>query len=102
VLYTRAAALFRDLALARADGSQCNLLAQLSRVDVLVVDDWAIAAHRRTPFILGQFLFSRAHRSGTIRAARGNLHLVEIRPGRYTVGATRNRTARSFVRRSMA
>lgn len=43
VLYTRAAALFRDLALARADGSQRNLLARLSRVDVLVVDDWAMA-----------------------------------------------------------
>ena len=42
-LYTRTAALFRDLALARADGSQRNLLARLSRVDVLVVDDWAMA-----------------------------------------------------------
>ncbi len=40
---TRAAALFRDLALARADGSFGNLLARLSRVDVLVVDDWAMA-----------------------------------------------------------
>jgi DNA replication protein DnaC len=59
VLYTRAAELFRDLALAlaRVDGSQRNLLARLSRVDVLVVDDWA------TPPIAG------------IRAARllGNL-----------------------------
>ena len=35
VLYTRAAALFRDLALARADGSLRNLLARLGRVDVL-------------------------------------------------------------------
>ena len=43
VFYTRAAALFRDLALARADGSLRNLLARLSRVDVLVVDDWAMA-----------------------------------------------------------
>ena len=54
VLYTRAAALFRDLALARADGSQRNLLARLSRVDVLVVDDWAMApmqeAHCRKRF----------------------------------------------------
>ncbi len=41
--YTRAAALFRDLALARADGSFRNLLARLSRVDVLVIDDWAMA-----------------------------------------------------------
>lgn len=43
VLYTRAAALFRDLNLARADGSLRNLLARLARVDVLVLDDWAIA-----------------------------------------------------------
>jgi DNA replication protein DnaC len=42
-LYTRAAALFRDLNLARADGSLRNLLARLARVDVLVLDDWAIA-----------------------------------------------------------
>jgi DNA replication protein DnaC len=41
--YTRAAALFRDLAMARADGSFRNLLARLSRIDVLVVDDWAMA-----------------------------------------------------------
>jgi len=43
VLYTRAAALFRDLTVARADGSLRNLLARLGRVDVLVVDDWAMA-----------------------------------------------------------
>jgi DNA replication protein DnaC len=43
LLYTRAAALFRDLALARADGSLRLLLAKLSRIDVLVIDDWAIA-----------------------------------------------------------
>jgi len=42
-LYTRAAALFRDLAIARADGSLRNLLARLSRIDVLVIDDWAMA-----------------------------------------------------------
>ena len=41
--YTRAAVLFRDLALARADGSFRHLLARLSRIDVLVVDDWAMA-----------------------------------------------------------
>jgi DNA replication protein DnaC len=42
-LYTRAAALFRDLAIARADGSLRNLLVRLSRIDVLVLDDWAMA-----------------------------------------------------------
>ena len=40
--YTRAAALFRDLALARADGSLRNMLLRLSKIDVLVVDDWAM------------------------------------------------------------
>ena len=41
--YTRAAALFHDLALTGADGSFRNLLARLSRIDVLVIDDWAMA-----------------------------------------------------------
>ncbi|MBI4893033.1 MAG: ATP-binding protein [Acidobacteria bacterium] len=43
VLAMRAPALFRDLALARADGSLRNMLARLARIDVLVVDDWAMA-----------------------------------------------------------
>jgi DNA replication protein DnaC len=42
-LYRRATALFRDLALARADGSLRQLLIRLSRIDVLVIDDWAMA-----------------------------------------------------------
>jgi DNA replication protein DnaC len=42
-LFTRAAALFRDLAIARADGSLRHLLARLGRIDVLVIDDWAMA-----------------------------------------------------------
>jgi DNA replication protein DnaC len=44
VLYTRAGRLFRDLAIARADGSLDKLLSKLARTDVLVVDDWAMAA----------------------------------------------------------
>jgi len=43
VFYCRAASLFRDLAIARADGSLRSLLTRLSRVDVLIVDDWAMA-----------------------------------------------------------
>jgi DNA replication protein DnaC len=43
-LYARASRLFRDLAVARADGSLDKLWSQLVRVDVLVVDDWAMAA----------------------------------------------------------
>jgi DNA replication protein DnaC len=42
-LYTRSTALFRDLAIARADGSLRLLLAKLSRIDLLVIDDWAMA-----------------------------------------------------------
>ena len=42
-LYTRAAELFRDLAIAHADGSLRSLLTRLSRIDVLMIDDWAIA-----------------------------------------------------------
>ena len=41
--YVRATALFRDLEIARADGSFRTLLARLSRIDVLVIDDWAMA-----------------------------------------------------------
>jgi DNA replication protein DnaC len=41
--YTRATQLFRDLSLARADGSLRSLLGRLARLDVLVVDDWAMA-----------------------------------------------------------
>jgi DNA replication protein DnaC len=42
-LYLRAAALLRDLALARADGSLRHFLARLARIEVLVIDDWAMA-----------------------------------------------------------
>ena len=42
-LYYRASALFRDLAIARADGSLRTLLARLRRIEVLLIDDWAMA-----------------------------------------------------------
>jgi DNA replication protein DnaC len=42
-LYTRASRLLRDLAVARADGSFGKLLDRLARIDVLIVDDWAMA-----------------------------------------------------------
>jgi DNA replication protein DnaC len=41
--FVRAPQLFRDLALARADGSLGPRLARLARMDVLIVDDWAHA-----------------------------------------------------------
>ena len=43
-LYTRAQSLFRDLAMARANLSPHNILAQLNRIDVLVIADWAMTS----------------------------------------------------------
>ena len=48
VYYTRATALFRDLNLARADGSLRQLLKRLNRIDVLAIDDWAMAPMSET------------------------------------------------------
>jgi DNA replication protein DnaC len=42
-MYRRAPRFFDELRLARADGSYARLLARVARVDVLVVDDFAIA-----------------------------------------------------------
>ncbi|HEY7389554.1 MAG TPA: IS21-like element helper ATPase IstB [Bryobacteraceae bacterium] len=41
--FATAAQLFRDLELARADGSYAKKLRTLGQVDVLIVDDWAMA-----------------------------------------------------------
>ena len=41
-LFYKSVELSRDLATARVDGSQRKLLSQLSAVDVLVIDDWAM------------------------------------------------------------
>jgi DNA replication protein DnaC len=42
--FIKASDLFRDLAMARADGSHRKLLYRLGRVNVLIVDDWAMAS----------------------------------------------------------
>lgn len=42
-LFTKSSQLFRDLAMARADGSLGKLRCRLARLDVLIVDDWAMA-----------------------------------------------------------
>ena len=42
-LYTRAAALFCDLAIARV-GASAPLPAKLSRIDLIVIDEWAMGA----------------------------------------------------------
>jgi DNA replication protein DnaC len=41
--FRQAPKLFRDLAVARADGSLSSFLARLAKIDVLVVDDWVNA-----------------------------------------------------------
>ncbi len=41
--FSKASELFAELAMARADGSHRKLRYRLSRVDVLIVDDWAMA-----------------------------------------------------------
>lgn len=42
-LYLRVPRLFRDLAIARGDGSYEKLLKRYARMDVLVLDDWGLA-----------------------------------------------------------
>jgi len=42
-LYRRASRFFQELATARADGSYTRLLGRLARLDVLVIDDWALS-----------------------------------------------------------
>jgi DNA replication protein DnaC len=42
-VYRRASRLFNELSLARADGTYPRVLVRLAKVDVLVLDDWAMA-----------------------------------------------------------
>ena len=42
--YTRQPVLFRELSMARADGTLHKRLAKLARVDILIVDDFAMTA----------------------------------------------------------
>lgn len=45
-IYRRASRLFGELTLAKADGTYTRLLSKLARIDVLVIDDWALAPAR--------------------------------------------------------
>jgi DNA replication protein DnaC len=40
----KAAELFRDLAVARTDGSKSKLMDRLGRVDLLIMNDWAMSS----------------------------------------------------------
>jgi DNA replication protein DnaC len=85
-LYTRAAALFRDLAIARADGSLRSLLARFSRIDVLVIDDWAMAplaeAERRDFWEICEDRYqtrsTNRFRQGRVNAATDQLPLPAV------------------------
>lgn len=45
-IYRRVPRLYEELALARADGTYARFLQRLARIDVLVLDDWALAPPR--------------------------------------------------------
>jgi DNA replication protein DnaC len=47
-LHRRASRFFQELALARADGTYGKLLARLARIDVLLIDDWALSPARES------------------------------------------------------
>jgi DNA replication protein DnaC len=47
-LYRRASRLFDELTLAHADGSYAQFLSRMARIDVLVIDDWALTPARDT------------------------------------------------------
>jgi DNA replication protein DnaC len=118
-LYLRAAALLRDLALARADGSLRHLLAQLGRIDVLVIDDWAMAPlnenerrevweicedryQTRSTILTSQLPVSRWHEQiGDPTIAHGildrlvhNAHRIEMRGESMRRNVIRRRTRR--------
>ncbi len=44
VLYRRSPRLFEELRLSHADGSYGRVLGRLARIDVLIIDDWGLAA----------------------------------------------------------
>jgi DNA replication protein DnaC len=44
MMYVRAPRLLHDVSIARADGSYNRLLAKLAKIDVLVIDDFALVA----------------------------------------------------------
>lgn len=48
VLYVRAPRLYQDLAVSRGDGSYARLLTRLTRTQLLVIDDWGLAALKDT------------------------------------------------------
>jgi DNA replication protein DnaC len=86
VLYCSARRLFRDLAMARADGSLDKLLTRLAHLDVLVVDDWAMSAlsdSERRDFL--EICDDRYQSHSTILASQIPLNLWHERIGEPTL-----------------
>lgn len=70
-LYRRASRLYEELALARADGSYARLLMRIARVDVLVIDDFALTPLREQDrHALLDVLEDRYNSRSTILAAQ--------------------------------
>jgi len=63
----RASRLFHELAVARGDGSYTRLLARLAKTDLLVIDDWGLAAltHTERQDVL-EILEDRSERASTL------------------------------------
>jgi DNA replication protein DnaC len=89
-LYWRVSRLFHELALARADGTYPRLLAKLARVDVLVLDDFALAPPRRPNAAIS----SRSWRTGTAPARRSSRANCRLRTG-MSISGTRPSRMRS-------
>ena len=63
-LYYYAPKLFRQLAQAQADGSLTRLLKKLSRIDLLLVDDWALVPVQPDQYHLFHEILDDRHDSG--------------------------------------
>ena len=67
VLYQRVSRLFEALALARGDGRHSRMLKSLSRIDLLILDDWGLSVLTQAQRIdLLEILEDRNGRSATI------------------------------------
>jgi DNA replication protein DnaC len=71
VLYRRASRLFEEMHLARADGSYVRMLARIARMEVLVLDDWALTKLREQERLdLLEILEDRAENRSTVMTSQ--------------------------------
>lgn len=78
VLYRRASRLFQEMLLARADGTYPRMLAKFARMDLLVIDDWALTpVPEQERYDLLEILEDRTDNRSTIMTSQlpcGNWH----------------------------